>query len=130
MAERTSRRTLCFGMGYIPCHWTDRVREIGLVFVPTNGTAIYKPCDLLIMGILKKILQMEWEIARLGGRNKVVWNKGSTAVVCSSVFLNNISLFAIGKAWRAIGQINDPDYYVAEKYSDVDESNEASDFTQ
>lgn len=97
-------------------HCTDKVRdkaralEIELVFVPANGTAIYQPCDLRIMGILKKMSQMEWEIARRRGRNKVVWNKSSAAVVCSNVLLNNISPFAIGQAWGAISHINDPDF--------------------
>lgn len=78
------------------------------------------------MGILKKMAQTEWEIARRKGRNKVVWTKGSAACVCSNVLLNNITSFSIGQAWAAIRHIGDPEYYVVENDSDVDESGEES----
>lgn len=114
-------------------HCTDKVQEkakeleIELVFIPSNGTTIYQPCYLQITRILQKMSQMEWEIARIRERNRVVWNKGSVAIVCINVFWNNISPLAIWQEWRAFSNINDPEYFVVENDSDVGESDDVSD---
>lgn len=114
-------------------HRTERVKrraeELGieLVFVPANGTSKYQPCDLRIMGILKKKSIAAWELERRKHPHNVVWNKSKAALACTRILTDEITAFHVASAWNAINHVNDERYMVAEYDSDVDESENEED---
>lgn len=107
----------------------NRARELNieLVYVPANGTSLYQPLDLRIMGILKKKSIAAWELERRKQRFGIVWNKSKAALACSRILTDEITASNVASAWNSISHINDDRYMAAEFDSDVDESGDESD---
>lgn len=133
LKNQASGNNLCLVIDVFSAYITPLVKTtakdlgIELIYVPANGTGLYQPCDIRIMGVLKKKSIAAWELDRRKSLDSNVWNKAKAALACSRILTSQIDASVVGSAWDSIAHLNDIEFIAAEFDSNVDVSEEEGD---